>query len=85
LTGAFLNAIGRMTGLNMQHSVPMFAYDMMGAILSASLVASGHWDDQVLLIETFFSQNKHQIKGHFLLLPENGFLNRLYETLGITV
>lgn len=84
LTGSFMNAIGSMTGLTMRTSVPLFAFDMMGAILSASLVASGHWDDQVLLIETVFLQNNDQIKGHFFLLPETGALNRLYEALGIT-
>jgi chemotaxis protein CheC len=83
LTGSFMNAIGSMTGLTMQTSVPLFAFDMMGAILSASLVASGHWDEQVLLIETIFLQNNDQIKGHFFLLPETGALDRLFEALGI--
>ncbi|TEB04958.1 CheY-P phosphatase CheC [Pelotomaculum schinkii] len=83
LTGSFMNALGSMTGLTMQTSVPLFAFDMMGAILSASLVASGHWDEQVLLIETIFLQNNDQIKGHFFLLPETGALNRLFEALGI--
>lgn len=84
LTGSFMNAIGNMTGLTMQSSVPLFAFDMMGAILSASLVASGHWDDQVLIIETMFLQDNDQIKGHFFLLPENGALSRLIEALGIS-
>jgi chemotaxis protein CheC len=85
LTGSFMNAIGSMTGLTMQTTVPLFAFDMMGAILSASLVASGHWDDQVLLIETIFFQNHDQIKGHFFMLPETGALSRLFEKLGIPV
>ncbi|MCL6635394.1 MAG: chemotaxis protein CheC [Peptococcaceae bacterium] len=85
LTGSFINAIGGMTGLNMQTSVPMFAFDMMGAILSTSLVASGHWDDKVLVIETLFFQEQDQIKGHFFLLPETGMLGRLFEALGMPV
>jgi len=83
LTGTFINAISSMTGLNIYTSVPMFAFDMMGAILSASLVASGHWDEKVLLIETHFVQNNEQIKGHFFLLPETGFLNKLFMALGL--
>lgn len=83
LSGSFVNAIGDMTGLTIRVSVPLFAFDMMGAILSASLVASGHWDEQVLLIETIFLQNKDQIKGHFFMMPETGSLNRLFEALGI--
>lgn len=85
LTGSFTNAIGGMTGLTMNASVPMFAFDMMGAILSTSLVASGHWDDRVLVIETLFFQENDQIKGHFFLLPETGALSRLFESLGMTM
>lgn len=84
LTGSFMNAIGGMTGLTMNTSVPMFAFDMFGAILSTSLVASGHWDDQVLFIETLFFQEQDEINGLFYLLPETGALNRLFEALGIT-
>ena len=83
LTGSFMNAIGGMTGLSLNTSVPMFAFDMMGAILSATLVASGHWEDRVLLIETLFFKEQDQIKGHFFLLPETGALSRLFEALGM--
>ncbi len=85
LTGSFLNAIGGMTGLTMTTSVPMFAFDMMGAILSASLVAGGHWDDKVLVIETLFFQNTEQIKGHFFLVPETGSLKTLFQALGMPI
>lgn len=85
LTGTFINAISSMTGLTMYTSVPMFAFDMIGAILSASLVASGHWDEKVLLIETNFVQNNEQIKGHFFLLPKTGFLNKLFMALGLSL
>jgi chemotaxis protein CheC len=84
LTGSFMNAIGEMTGLTMNTSVPMFAFDMTGAILSASLVASGYWDDKVLVIETLFHQDQDQINGHFFLLLETGALSRLFEALGMS-
>lgn len=83
LTGSFINAIGGMTGLKMNPSVPMFAFDMFGAILSASLVAGGYWEDKVLLIDTLFFENQEEIQGHFFLLPETGALNRLFEALGM--
>ncbi len=83
LTGSFVNAIGNMTGLVLQTTVPMFAFDMMGAILSTSLVASGHWEDRVLVIETLFHQQQEKISGLFFLLPETGALGRLFTALGI--
>lgn len=85
LTGSFINAIGSMTSLKMNTSVPMFAFDMLGAILSASLVASGYWGDKILVIETLFFQNNDRIKGHFFLLPETGALSGLFEALGMPV
>lgn len=85
LTGSFINAIGGMTGLRMNTSVPMFAFDMLGAILSSSLVASGYWGDKILVIETLFFQDCDQIKGHFFLLPKTGALNGLFEALGMPV
>ncbi len=83
LTGSFMNAIGSMTGLRMATSVPMFAFDMVGAILSSSLVASGYWEEKVLVIETLFFQEQDEIKGHFFLLPETGGLKKLFEALGM--
>lgn len=85
LTGSFINAIGGMTGLSLSTSVPMFAFDMLGAILSTSLVAGGHWEDRVLLIETQFFQEQDQIKGHFFLVPEGDSLKKLFEALGMPV
>lgn len=83
LTGSFMNAIGSMTGLRITTSVPMFAFDMVGAILSSSLVASGYWEEKVLVIETLFFQEQDKIKGHFFLLPETGGLERIFEALGM--
>jgi len=85
LAGSFLNAIGEMTGLALKATVPIFAFDMLGAILSSSLIASGCWDDKVLVVETVFSQKQDPVVGHFFLLPEIGSLGRLFETLGITL
>lgn len=83
LTGSFLNAIGDMTGLTMSSTVPMFAFDMFGAIFSTALVASGHLASKVLVIETLFSQEQDDITGRFFLLPETGALRRLFDVLGI--
>lgn len=83
LAGSFINAIAEMTGLEICTTVPLFAFDMVGAILSSSIAAGGHWDDKVLVIETIFFQKKDRIKGHFFLLPETGTLKKLFEAIGI--
>ena len=83
LSGSFMNAIGELTGLRMNAMVPMFAFDMFGAVLSTSLVENGHWDDQMMFIETVLTQENSQIRGHFYLLPETGDLRKLFASLGL--
>lgn len=83
LSGSFMNAIGSMTGLLLNASVPMFAFDMVGAAFSSSVLASGHYDEKILSIDTMFYQAQEQIMGHFFLLPEVGCLDKLFESLGL--
>lgn len=85
LTGSFLSAISTMTGLNMIPTVPMFATDMLGAVLSASLVAGGYVQEHILMIETLLFEDHEQIKGHFFLITEQDSLNTLFGSLGITI
>ncbi|RYD03106.1 chemotaxis protein CheC [Desulforamulus aquiferis] len=85
LTGSFVSAIGTMTGLNMIPTVPMFAIDMLGAVLSASLVAGGYVEEHILMIETLLFEDNEQIKGHFFLITEQHALNTLFNSLGLSI
>ncbi|MEG6617306.1 chemotaxis protein CheC [Peptococcaceae bacterium 1198_IL3148] len=85
LTGSFLSAIGSMTGLKMVPTVPMFAYDMLGATLSASLVAGGYIEDHILMIETVLFEEHQDIKGHFFMITEDESLNKLFSALGLSI
>nr|WP_207754870.1 chemotaxis protein CheC [Desulforadius tongensis] len=85
LTGSFLNAIGTMTQLNMVPQVPMFAYDMLGAVLSTSLVAGGYIEENILMIETVLFEEYNYIKGHFFFITEEQSLNKLFNALGLTI
>jgi len=84
LTGSFISAIGMLTGLKMITTVPLFAFDMLGAVLTSLMVAAGRVEDQVLVIETgLFNDREVQIKGHFFLLTEPGSVDRLMAALGL--
>ncbi len=86
LTGSFIGALCQMTQLNMATAVPMFAFDMLGAILTSLMVASGRVEDQVLVIQTrLFQEKEVNIKGHFFLLTEPGSIQVLFNALGLTV
>lgn len=87
LTGSYINAIYSLTSLQIKTAVPMFAYDMLGAILTSMIVASGRSDDQVLVLETklFQEQEGADISGHFLMLTEMGSIQRLFDALGFAM
>lgn len=83
LTGSFLTALAEVTKLTFTPSVPGFAFDMLGAVLSAAFLESGYFEDQALLIETQFFQNEIKINGHFFLVPETEALETLFKSLGL--
>lgn len=87
LTGSFISAINSLTSLDIKSAVPMFAYDMLGAILTSLMVASGRTEDQVLVIETrlFQEQEEANINGHFFLFTEPGSIERLFDALGFAM
>lgn len=85
LTGSFIGAISALTGLSMITTVPLFSFDMLGAVLSSSLIDSGYTEGEVLMIDTAFFQGHEEIKGHFFLFADPGSLNKLLGALGISL
>lgn len=82
LSGSYLSALNKLTGFNLIQSVPGFAYDMAGAIISSSLIPLSKTSDYTLLIETTFIDGDQRIEGYFLLLPHVGSLAKILEALG---
>ncbi len=83
LTGSFLNAMSSLTGLDIRSSVPAFANDMLGAVLSAALFERGFYDDEVLVIGTRFYDNEVAIDGHLFMLPQYNVLEKIFKSVGI--
>jgi len=83
LCGSFLTALSKVTKLTFTPSVPAFAFDMLGAVLSAAFVEGGYFEDQALIIETQFYQKDIKINGHFFLVPEPECLNVIFRSLGL--
>jgi len=83
ISGAYLNALGELTGLFFQPSVPGFAMDMAGAILEHVLVDVAEFEDHVLLLETDFQISGQLMRGHLVLFPDLGALGVILERLGV--
>lgn len=85
LSGAYLNALGQLTGLFFKPSVPGFAIDMAGAIIDHVLVDLADSEDYVLVVETDFVISGQRIMGHLILFPDLGSLRLILGRLGVPV
>jgi chemotaxis protein CheC len=83
LSGAYLSALGQLTGLFFKPSVPGFAMDMAGAIMDYVLVDLGATEEQVLVVETDFQVSGVKILGHLILFPDLGTLATILARLGV--
>lgn len=79
---AYLNSLSNFTGLDFIPSVPAIAVDMAGAILDVVLIEAGAVGDQVLFMETEFSETEANVSGSFFLLPEEGSMEKILTAIG---
>jgi chemotaxis protein CheC len=67
----------------MKLSVPSFAFDMIGAVLSVPLIEFGYLADKLLFIETDFKYGCDSIKGDFLVIPDMESYSIVLNALGV--
>jgi len=83
IASSFMNAIAKLTNLEVRPSVPAVTLDMMAAILSTTYIESGQFDEYVLDLETNFLQENQKIRGHFYYVPMPGSLEKILNSLGV--
>jgi chemotaxis protein CheC len=84
ITGAYLNSLAMMTNLKMIPSVPDLSIDMLNAILSVPAIEFGIIGDQILLIQTVFTDDV-DINGYFILMPDLESYSKMLKALGISL
>jgi chemotaxis protein CheC len=82
ITGAYLNSLAQMTNLKMIPSIPDISVDMLNAILSVPAIEFGIMGDQILLIQTQFSEDT-DLNGYFILMPDLESYSKMLKALGI--
>ena len=82
MTGAYLNALSGLTNLKIYPSVPQLGIDMAGALLSVPAVEFGVIGDNILLIQTKFSDDV-ELDGYFILIPEMESYEKILKSLGV--
>lgn len=85
LSGSYLSVINKMTDFNLLQSVPSFAHDMAGAILSSILIQMSENSEYTLLIETQFINGSNKIEGYFFYIPDPGSLEKILISLGFDI
>lgn len=85
LGNSYINAISKLTNLNMLTSVPAVAVDMLVATLSTSFMDAEQYSDYVLAIDTNFIDDEEMKEsgGFFFFIPRPGSLNTILQNLGL--
>lgn len=83
LAGSYLSSLSKFCSLDVLPSIPYFAYDMAGAILSVPAIRFGQMSDNIIYIETIFAEGKNNIFGKCFLIPDWDSYDILLDKLGV--
>lgn len=83
MISTFINALSSLAGIGITLTVPAFAVDMQGAILSVPMAAYGGQSDYIMTIGGNFVCDGKQVPCRLLLSPDIRSLNFLLRKLGV--
>ena len=83
MISTFINALSGLSNISVNLTVPAFAVDMQGAILSVPMAAYGGMSDYLMTIGGNFVCEEEQVPCRLLLSPDLGSLNFLQKKLGV--
>jgi chemotaxis protein CheC len=83
LGSAYVNSIAKLTGLEIDLSVPYIAIDMAGAILSVPIIEFGAIGDKVMFIEEGFYTDQRQLNSDVVMFAQVDTLQRIMGRLGL--
>lgn len=83
MVSAYMRAISTLTGLRIGLSSPAIAIDMVGALLNIPAVEVEKFGDQALFIQGGFIDESNKVESYLLLIPEVGYLKKIFQILGL--
>ncbi len=83
MISTFINALSGLADIGISLTVPAFAVDMQGAILSVPMAAFGGQSDYIMTIGGNFVCDGKQVPCRLLLSPDIRSLNFLLRKLGV--
>ena len=79
-----MNSLAQITNLKMIPSIPDLNIDMLNAILSVPAIEFGIVGDQILLIQTVFTDDV-DLNGYFILMPDLDSYSKMLGALGLSI
>jgi chemotaxis protein CheC len=80
---SYVNALGQMTGLEMEPRPPQTATDMLSAIVATVLAAGAGASDVALMLDSDLIVEGESCSLSFMLVPEENGVNELLVRLGV--
>ena len=82
IAASYLSALSGLTNMTISPSVPYLCIDMAAAILSVPAIQFGVMGDNALMIQTEFGDD-YQVKGNFILMPDEESYDKILKSLGV--
>ena len=83
MVSAYMGAISTLTNLKIGLSSPAIAIDMVGALLNIPAVEVEKFGDKALFIQGGFIDGSNRVESYLLLIPEVGYLKKIFQILGL--
>ena len=85
MVSAYMGAISQMTNFKIALSPPSIAIDMAGALLNVPAVEIEKYGDKALFIQDGFINGDNHVTSYLLLIPEVGYLKKIFQVFGMDV
>lgn len=85
MCGAYVSAIGQLSGIEVNLATPCFQVDMIGALMSVPVIEFGEIGDKILYIDKKLSIDGERMNTQLFLIPAIGSLKDLMGKLGIDI
>ena len=82
LAGVYLTAIHDFCGLNIYHTIPVLAIDMIQPLLDEALIKTSFQIQTVIAIENELIVEEHHIRTLLLLIPSTESIKPMIDALG---
>jgi len=85
MVSAYMGAISQMTNFKIALSPPSIAIDMVAALLNVPAVEVEKYGDKALFIRDVYINRGTEVDSCLILIPEAGYLKKLFNVFGMDV